>query len=50
MPVRKTKGGYSFGGGTHKSKASATRSYRAYLAKKGSKGKYPGGKKSGPRP
>jgi len=37
MPVRKTKGGYTFGGGTYKSKASANRSYKAYLAKKYSK-------------
>ena len=34
MPIRKVKGGYSFGGGVHKTKASAKRSYRAYLAKK----------------
>ena len=39
MPVRKVKGGWSFGGGTFKSKAAAERSYRAYLAKKHSKGK-----------
>lgn len=34
MPVRKVKGGYSLGGGTHKTKAGAKRSYRAYLARK----------------
>ena len=38
-PVRKVRGGYSFGGGTHKTKAGADRSYKAYLAKKPSKGK-----------
>ena len=35
MPVRKVSGGWSFGGGTHKTKAGADRSYRAYKAKKG---------------
>jgi hypothetical protein len=35
MPIRKVSGGWSFGGGTHKTKAGAQRSYRAYLAKKG---------------
>jgi len=39
MPIRKVKGGYTFGGGKHKTKASANRSYRAYLAKKNTKKK-----------
>jgi len=39
MPVKKVKGGWSFGGGVHKTKASVDRSYRAYLAKKNSKKK-----------
>ena len=39
MPVKKVKGGWSFGGGVHKTLASAKRSYRAYLAKKNSKSK-----------
>lgn len=34
MPIRKVKGGYTFGGGKFKSKAKAKKSYRAYLAKK----------------
>ena len=34
MPIRKVKGGWTFGGGTYKSKKKATRSYKAYLAKK----------------
>ena len=37
MPVRKVKGGWSFGGGTYKSKAAAERAYRAYRAKKNRK-------------
>ena len=37
MPIRKVKGGYSFGGGVHKTLASAKRSYKAYLAKKNGK-------------
>jgi|TARA_R110002110_G_scaffold369397_1_gene579442 hypothetical protein len=37
MSIRKVKGGYSFGGGVHKTLASAKRSYKAYLAKKNSK-------------
>jgi len=38
MPIRKVKGGYTFGGGNvYKTKAAAERSYRAYLAKKHSK-------------
>jgi len=39
MPIKKVKGGWSFGGGVHKTLASAKRSYRAYLAKKNSKTK-----------
>ena len=39
MPIKKVKGGLSFGGGVHKTLASAKRSYRAYLAKKNSKSK-----------
>lgn len=40
MPVRKKKGGYGFGGkATYKTKENAMRAYRAYLAKKHSKGK-----------
>tara|TARA_R110000744_G_scaffold62766_2_gene129464 strand:+ start:753 stop:884 length:132 start_codon:yes stop_codon:yes gene_type:complete len=39
MPIRKVKGGYAFGGGTHKTEASAKRSYKAYLAKKHTKNK-----------
>ena len=39
MPLVKVKGGWSFGGGVFKSKEKAKRSYRAYLAKKHSKGK-----------
>jgi hypothetical protein len=39
MPVRKVVGGWSFGGGTHKTRAGAQRSYKAYLAKHPSKGK-----------
>lgn len=41
MPVRKVKGGWSFGGGVYDSKAKADRSYRAYLAKKNSGGSKP---------
>lgn len=37
MPVRKTAGGWSFGGATYTSKAKADRAYKAYLAKKNSK-------------
>lgn len=44
MPIRKVKGGWTFGGGVFKSKAAAERAYRAYLAKKHSK---KGGKKKG---
>jgi len=39
MPIRKVKGGWSFGGGVHKTLASAERSYAAYLAQKNSKKK-----------
>lgn len=38
MPIRKVKGGWTFGGATYKSKAACERAYRAYLAKKHSKG------------
>jgi hypothetical protein len=34
MPIRKVKNGWSFGGGTYKKKSDATKSYKAYLAKK----------------
>jgi hypothetical protein len=34
MPIRKVKGGWTFGGGTFSSYADAERAYRAYLAKK----------------
>jgi len=37
MPIRKVKGGWTFGGATYKTKASADRAYRAYRAKKGKK-------------
>ena len=37
MPIKNVKGGWSFGGGVHKTLASAMRSYKAYLAKKNSK-------------
>lgn len=39
MPLRKVKGGWTFGGATYKSKAAAQRAYKAYLAKKHSKGR-----------
>jgi len=39
MPIRKVKGGYTFGGGVHKTLESAKKSYKAYLAKKNSKTK-----------
>jgi hypothetical protein len=39
MPIRKVKGGWTFGGAVYNSKAKAERAYRAYLAKKHSKGK-----------
>jgi hypothetical protein len=40
MPIRKVKGGWTFGGAVHKTLASAKRAYKAYLAKKhGSKQK-----------
>jgi len=31
-PVKRVRGGWSFGGGTHTTRAGAERSYRAYLA------------------
>jgi hypothetical protein len=34
VPVRKVKGGWTFGRAVYKSKATAMRAYRAYLAKK----------------
>uniref|UniRef100_A0A6H1ZGU5 Uncharacterized protein n=1 Tax=viral metagenome TaxID=1070528 RepID=A0A6H1ZGU5_9ZZZZ len=36
MPIKKTKGGWKIGSGkaVYKSKASASRAYKAYLAKK----------------
>jgi hypothetical protein len=38
MPVRKVKGGWSFGGkAVYKNKATAQRAYQAYRAKKGRK-------------
>jgi len=37
MPLRKVKGGWTFGGAVFKSKAKAERAYAAYLAKKHSK-------------
>jgi hypothetical protein len=39
MPVRKVKGGWTFGGGTHKKKGDAEKAYKAYLAKKKGKKK-----------
>jgi hypothetical protein len=40
MPVRKVKGGWTFGGAVYDSRDKAERAYRAYLAKKHSgKGK-----------
>lgn len=41
MPVRKVKGGYAIGSGSavYKTKESADKAYRAYLAKKNSKDK-----------
>ena len=37
MPVRKVKGGWTFGGAVYKTLETAKRSYKAYLAKKHSK-------------
>ena len=39
MPIKKVKGGWSFGGGVHKTLESCKRAYRAYLAKKNGKSK-----------
>ena len=39
MPIRKVKGGYSFGGGVYDTLKKAKASYTAYLAKKHSKSK-----------
>jgi hypothetical protein len=33
MPIRKVKGGWTFGGAVYKTLAAAKRSYKAYLAK-----------------
>lgn len=37
MPIRKAKGGWTFGGAVYDSKSKAERAYKAYLAKKHSK-------------
>jgi hypothetical protein len=34
MPIRKVKGGWTFGGHVYKSLEKAQKSYKAYLAKK----------------
>jgi len=34
MPIRKVKGGWTFGGAVYKTLAAAKRSYKAYSAKK----------------
>jgi hypothetical protein len=34
MPIRKVKGGWTFGGAVYNTKAKAERAYAAYLAKK----------------
>ena len=34
MPVRKVKGGWTFGGAVYKTLKSATKAYQAYRAKK----------------
>jgi len=39
MPIRKVKGGWTFGGAVYKTLAAAKRSYKAYLAKSKSAGK-----------
>ena len=39
MPIRKVKGGWTFGGAVYDSKVTADRAYKAYLAKKHSKRK-----------
>lgn len=39
MPIRKVKGGWTFGGGVYRSKAACERAYRAYRAKEHSKKK-----------
>jgi len=39
MPIRKVKGGYSFGGGVYGTLKKAKASYTAYLARKHSKSK-----------
>jgi hypothetical protein len=37
MPIRKVKGGWTFGGAVYKTLKAAKRAYKAYLAKKHSK-------------
>ena len=39
MPIRKVKGGWTFGGGVYDTLKKAKKSYRAYLARKHSKSK-----------
>jgi hypothetical protein len=39
MPLRKTDSGWTFGGATYSTREKAQKAYRAYLAKKHSKGK-----------
>lgn len=34
MPIRKVKGGWTFGGAVYKKKSDAEKAYKAYLAKK----------------
>ena len=38
MPIRKVKGGWTFGGAVYKTLEAAKRSYKAYLAKKHTRG------------
>tara|TARA_R110000824_G_scaffold68083_3_gene176311 strand:+ start:311 stop:430 length:120 start_codon:yes stop_codon:yes gene_type:complete len=39
MPIRKVKGGWTFGGRLYKKLVNAKKSYRAYLAKKNTRRK-----------
>jgi hypothetical protein len=39
MPIRKVKGGWTFGGAVYSTRKNAGNSYKAYLAKKHSKPK-----------
>lgn len=39
MPLRKVKGGWTFGGATYPNRAVAERAHKAYLARKNSKGR-----------